>query len=98
MLQILKPTYTTTMSGAEDVDYVETQIVHGERVSVSTSRKDEVGEHFPDVSVQFNIRSVFHIEENWRVKQIDGYLYTVVGVIPHKLKQFNTIILERVNE
>lgn len=97
-LEIQKPVYTTSASGAEKVEYEPTNVIHAERVSPSGYRKDEVGEHFADYSVKFNVRSVFHVEENWRVKQIDGYLYTVVAIVPNLFKQFNTLICERVNE
>ena len=97
-LDVLMPVRETSESGAEKTNYVKTLTIHAERVSPTGYRREEVGEHFADYRVQFNVRSVFHIEENWRVKQTDGYLYTVTAIVPNIMKQFNTLICERVNE
>lgn len=97
-LQLLKPERVTDIYGAENIRYMDQGTIHAERVAAQGFKSDENGEHFADYRVQFNVRSVFHVEENWRVKQVDGYLYTVVAIVPNKARQFNTIILERVNE
>lgn len=97
-LALLKPERVTTMSGAESTQYVQTVIAHAERISAQGYKSDEVGEHFADYRVQFNIRDVHHVEENWRCQQLGGYLYTIVAIVPNRDRGFNTLICERVNE
>ena len=97
-LELLKPTPTTDRMGAEHVDYVATRIVYAERVATSGNRSEEVGEHFAAYSAQFNIRNAHPIAENWRVRQLGGYLYTVVAIVPNLDRGYNTLVCDRVNE
>ena len=97
-LQLLKPERVTDIYGAEKIRYMDQGTIHAERVSAQGLKSDEIGEHFADYRVQFNVRSVFHVEENWRVKQVDGYLYTIVAIVPNLSRGYNTLICERVNE
>ena len=84
--------------GAKKVEYQETRTVHAERVAASGGRSEEVGEHFPDYGVQFNIRSAHPVDENWRVRQQGGYLYTVCAIVPNTDRGYKTLICDRVNE
>lgn len=97
-LTLLEPTYTSDRMGAKKVTYAETRTVHAERTSASGSRSEEVGEHFPDYRVQFNIRDTHPVLENWRVRQLGGYLYTVTAIIPNLDRGYKTLVCERVNE
>lgn len=97
-LKLLRPQRVEDRFGSEDTDYVETRTVYAERVNHSGSRSEEVGEHFPDYRVQFNIRDAHPIAENWRVQQIGGYLYTVVAIVPNLDRGYKTLICDRVNE
>lgn len=97
-LQILEPSYIEDRMGAKKATYTEKRIIWAERVAASGRRSEEVGEHFPDYSVQFNIRDVHPIAENWRVRQLGGYLYTVTAIIPNLDRGFKKLICERVNE
>lgn len=97
-LQILEPTYVKDCMGAKAVKYVEKRTVWAERVSATGNRSEEVGEHFPDYTAQFNIRDAHPVAENWRVKQQGGYLYTVTAIIPNLDRGYKTLICERVNE
>lgn len=97
-LTLLEPVRNTDRMGAEAVSYVATSTVHAERVTMNGNRSEEVGEHFPDYSVRFNIRQAHRIAENWRVEQVGGYLYTVLAIIPNNDRGFNTLICDRVNE
>ena len=97
-LQILEPSATEDRMGAKRVEYVEQRTVWAERVSATGHRSEEVGEHFPDYSTQFNIRDAHPIAENWRVRQLGGYLYTVTAIIPNLDRGYKTLICERVNE
>lgn len=97
-LTLLKPVRTFDAMGAEATTYEATRTVYAERVKASGNRSEEVGEHFADYSVEFNIRSAHPIEENWRVEQIGGYLYIVVAIIPNLDRGYNTLRCERVNE
>lgn len=97
-LRILKPEIEKDAFGAEHTTWVETKVAHAERVKTSGSNRLEVGEHFPDYRPEFNIRDAHEIDENWRVQQIDGHLYTVRNVIPNKDRGMLTLQCERVNE
>lgn len=97
-LALLEPKRLTDRMGAERVEYVETRTVHAERVRTTGSRSEEVGEHFPDYSTQYNIRDAHPIAENWRVRQLGGYLYTVVAILPNLDRGYKTLLCERVNE
>lgn len=97
-LVLYKPTTTTNSFGEEQLTYTTTNTVHAERVKESGRRSEEVGEHFPAYSVEFNIRDAHTVAENWRVQQVGGYLYTVTNIIPNRDRGFLTLICERVNE
>lgn len=97
-LQVLEPSYSEDRMGAKKVVYTELRTIWAERVTTSGQRSEEVGEHFPDYSAQFNVRDAHPISENWRVKQLGGYLYTVTAIIPNLDRGYKTLICERVNE
>ena len=98
MLELLKPVLSPDKFGAEFTSYEVTRTVHAERVSQTGARSEEVGEHFPNYSARYNIRDAHPVQENWRVRQKGGYLYTVTAIIPNHARGFNTLICERVNE
>lgn len=97
-LKLLQPVATTNDYGEEATTYQEIYTVWAERVKQSGNRSEEVGEHFPDYRAEFNVRNAHPIEENWRVQQLGGYLYTVTNIIPNIDRGMNTLICERVNE
>lgn len=97
-LKVLEPKRVTDRMGAETTTYEEVGTIHAERVMATGNRSEEVGEHFSTYSVEFNIRNAHHIEENWRVQQLGGHLYTVVAIIPNLDRGYNTILCDRVNE
>lgn len=97
-LEIQEPTYSKDRMGAQLVIYTAVRTVRAERVNVTGNRSEEVGEHFPDYSVQFNIRDAHPVQENWRVRQLGGYLYTVTAILPNYDRGFKTLVCERVNE
>ena len=97
-LTILQPKTMADASGAEATTWNATKDIHAERVKLSGRRSEEVAEHFPDYNVQFRIRDVHKIDENWRVQHKGGYLYTVVAIEPNIERGFKTLICERVNE
>lgn len=94
----MRPTITTDKFGAEKTTYEETRTVHAERVKTSPSRSEEVGEHFPDYRAEFNIRVQHPIDENWRVEQLGGHLYTVTNIVVNIDRGMQTLTCERVNE
>ena len=97
-LVLFQPVIDTDGFGAETKrKYDEFRTVAAERVKMSGSRSDEVGEHFPDYRAEFNIRDAHPVKENWRVKQFGGYEYTVTNVIPNIDRGMLTLICERVN-
>lgn len=97
-LQLLKPSVVTNDFGEEKPSYEYIRTIWAERVKQSGVRSEEVGEHFPDYSVEFNIRDAHPVEENWRVQQLGGYLYTVTNIIPNLDRGMKTLKCERVNE
>lgn len=97
-LKLLEPIKETNDYGEEKTTYVETRTVHAERVKLSGNRSEEVGEHFPDYRTEFNIRDAHPIQENWRVQQLGGDLYTVTNIVPNIDKGYKTLICVRVNE
>lgn len=97
-LALLEPKTVTNDFGEEATTYTETRTVHAERVKLSGSRSEEVGEHFPDYRTEFNIRDVHPVAENWRIQQLGGYLYTVTNIVPNLDKGYKTLICVRVNE
>ena len=96
-LTLLEPKRTTDRMGAEAVAYVETRTVRAERVRAMGNRSEEVGEHFPNYAAEFNIRDAHPVVENWRVRQLGGYL-TVVAIIPNLDRGYKTLLCDRVNE
>ncbi len=97
-LTLLRPAHETDAFGSERIIYENAGTIHAERVKIGGSRKEEVGEHFPDYRVEFNIRRSHAVEENWRVRELGGKLYTVTNVIPNLNRGYNTLVCERVNE
>ena len=97
-LKLLQPIKAENDFGEEVDTWQETVTVHAERVKHTGNRSEEVGEHFPDYRVEFNIRDVHTISENWRVQQLGGNLYTVTNIIPNLDRGFKTLICDRVNE
>lgn len=96
-LSLLEPVGSANRFGEETFEYRQFRIVNAERVKMSGRRSEEVGEHFPDYRAEFNIRDAHPVKENWRVKQLGGYEYTVTNVIPNIDRGMNTLICERVN-
>jgi head-tail adaptor len=97
-IELLEPQRSSDRMGAEKVTYISTRIIHAERVALTGNRSEEVGEHFPDYSAQFNIRAAHPVNENWRIRQLGGYLYTVVAIVPNIDRGYKTLICDRVNE
>ena len=97
-LMLLQPVSKTNQYGGDEIAYKETRTVHAERVKQSGSRRNEVDEHFSDYRAEFNIRSSHPVDENWRVQQLGGHLYTVTNIIPNIDKGMKTLVCERVNE
>lgn len=97
-LMLLEPVRDTNEYGEETTAYVETRTVNAERVRQSGNRSEEVGEHFLDYRAEFNIRDAHPIQENWRVQQLGGNLYTVTSIIPNIDRGYKTLICVRVNE
>lgn len=97
-IRILRPEVQESSFGGKKTEFVYLKTIHAERVKATGQRRDEVGEHFPDHSVQWNVRMAQPVEENWRVEEAGGYLYTVLAIIPNKRRDFKTLVCERVNQ
>lgn len=96
-IEILEPVQKRNSFGETEQTYRACGTARAERVKLTGVRSDEVGEHFPDYSVRFNIRDAHVVEENWRVRQLGGYEYTVTNIIPNRDRGMLTLICERVN-
>ena len=97
-ITLLEPRTVTTASGNEKTTYEAVRTVWAERVKATGRRSEEVGEHFPDNSAEFNIRDAHPVQENWRVQQLGGDLYTVTNIIPNLDRGYKTLACGRVNE
>lgn len=97
-ITLLEPQTVTTASGNEKTTYTATRTVWAERIKTTGRRSEEVGEHFPDYSAEFNIRDAHPVAENWRVRQLGGGLYTVANIIPNLDRGYKTLVCQRVNE
>ena len=97
-LEILRPVPAADDFGAERVHYEPTRVAYAEQVRHTARLHNEVGEHFPDHSAEYNVRDVHEVGENWRVRELKGLLYTVTAIILNKASGFVTLICERVNE
>lgn len=97
-LQLLEPKRVTDRMGAERTEYVPVQVVRAERVRATGSRSEEVGEHFPTHTAEYNIRDAHPVQENWRAQELGGCLYTIVSIVPNKDRGYNTLLCDRVNE
>lgn len=97
-LVLLQPSETVNDFGETKISYTETRTVHAERLKHSGSRSEEADEHFPDYRTEFNIRDAHPVSENWRVRQLGGYLYTVTNIIPNIDRGLKTLVCNRVNE
>ena len=97
-LTLFQPMARTNDYGEEATTYEPTATIWAERVKQSGTRSEEVGEHFPDYHAEFNVRDAHKVEENWRVQQLGGHLYSVTNIIPNIDKGMNTLVCERVNE
>lgn len=96
-LELLEPVNETNSFGEESVSYRKVRTIYAERVKFNGSRSEEAGEHFPDYRAEFNIRDAHPVRENWRVRQLGGYEYTVTNIIPNIDRGMNTLVCERVN-
>lgn len=97
-LRLLKPETETSTFGEEKTEYKEQATVWAQLVRSQGYRSEEVGEHFPDYQVEFNIRDAHTVGENWRAQMLGGYLYTVTNVLPNLDRGYLTLKCTRVNE
>lgn len=97
-LVLMQPVSEGDGFGEDTPKYKEHRVVWAERVKATGNRSEEVGEHFPDYRAEFNIRDAHPVKENWRVKQLGGYEYTVTNIIPNIDRGMKILVCERVNK
>lgn len=97
-IELLQPQTVTNEYGEEENTFVLTRTVWAERVKNTGKLSEELGEHFADYSVEFNIRDAHPVSEGWRVHQLGGLLYLVTNIRPNLDKGMLTLQCERVNE
>lgn len=96
-ITLLKPVPAVAVSGDDTPAFAEVRTVWAERVKISGRRSEEVGEHFPDYRVEFNIRDAHPVEEGWRVRLSEKQEYAVSAIVPNIDRGMLTLICERVN-
>lgn len=96
-LRLLKPVTVENRFGEKKQAFTAIRTVYAERLKAAGSRTVEAGELFADYRTEFNIRDVHPVDDNWRVEQLGGHLYTVTNIIPNCDRGMKTLICERVN-
>lgn len=97
-LVLYEPTTSVNIYGEEVLSFTATATIHAERVTISGRQSDEVGEHFPDYSVRYNIRDAHDVAERWQVEEVGGYRYTVTAILPNIARGYKTLVCERLNQ
>lgn len=97
-VEILRPERATAGSGSKTADWQPQGIWSAQLRGARGWRRDEVGEHFPDHSATFLVRASAPTGENWRLRHIGGYLYTITAVETSRRLGMKTLTCERVNE
>lgn len=97
-LELQEPVTERDKFGDEATVYVPVRVVHAERVRLDGQSRMEAGEIFPGYNVRFNVRDAHPVKEKWRVRQLGGYLYTVVNILPNANRGMLTLVCERVNQ
>lgn len=97
-LVLMEPVYAPGRMGDKKADYIDRGTVWAERVKMTGNRSEEVGEHFADYRVEFNIRDAHRVSENWHVRQLGGYEYIVTNVIPNLDRGMKTLVCDRLNK
>lgn len=98
LITLLQPVRETNAYGEETVTWQETVTADAERVRLTGGRSEEVSEHFPDYRADWNIHEAHTVHENWRVRDEEGFLYTVTNIIPNLRRGYKTLVCMRVNE
>lgn len=96
-IELLEPVRREGRFGEQTEGYESRGTARAERVKLTGNLSEELGEHFPDYSVRWNIRDAHHVEEHWRVRQLGGHEYTVTNIIPNRDRGMLTLVCERVN-
>lgn len=96
-LRLMRPETERDRFGSEKTVWTPVGTVWAERVRLTGRRREELGEHFPDYSAEFNIRDAHDVDDNWRVEELGGHLYTVTNTVPNRGRGMLTLVCERVN-
>lgn len=97
-LEMFRPERVTDNFGAEKDTFVSVGICHAERVKITGTARDEVGEHFADYRAVFRVRDAHAIKEQWRVQELGGLLYVVASIEPNRERGMLTLNCERLNQ
>lgn len=97
LVDILKPKQVDSGYGGKQTEFETSSTVYASRVKLSGKRAEVIGEHFPDYSAAFDVWFCTEVEENWRLQEHGGMLYTITNIIPNEEKDLLTLICERVN-
>lgn len=97
-VDIIKPDVEVNDYGEEKTVYKKTATVYASRVKMSGRRSEVISEHFGAYSAAYDVWISTKVEENWRLQEIGGMLYTITNIIPTEDKDIKTLICERVNE
>lgn len=97
-LEILRPMRVTDRFGSVRTEYEPVNTIHAERVKQTPSYGEQAGELFAGYRTLFNIRDCHEVDENWRVRQAGGHLYTVTNIEYNRDRGMQTLVCTRVNE
>lgn len=98
LIELLRPVFTRSDYGGQVVTYESAGTFHAERVKLSGRMRTEVAERFSDYSAEFNVHYAVKAGDGWRLRHVNGYLYTITNIIPNRKAGMNTLVCERVNE
>lgn len=97
-IELLRPVTVRDRFGSNSTTYEATVTARAERRKLTGQMREELGEHFPAYSAEFNIRIYHEVDEHWRIRVTGGHLFEVTNVIPNRDRGFQTLICSRVNE
>lgn len=97
-VELMEPVRTKDGYGDERTEYVARATAWAEQVRHTGSRSEEVAEHFADHRTEWNIRTAHSVGENWRLRHVGGFTYTVTAIVENRKRGYRTLYCERLNE
>lgn len=96
-IELMRPeTVVNPKSGARRTVFTPTQKIWAERVRVSASTQQVIGEDFPEYRIDFRTHIFYTCEEHWRLTY-EGRVYEVKNVIRDRRNGLKLLKCNRVN-